>query len=461
MKSLILLLFTGLAAITFAQTDKYTPKLSDLYQKKDFAKIIKFKAGKEDQMASKSIYYKAMAYYMTDQDRQSITYFTKAIDKGPADQDMYYYRGMARYFSKKFESSLSDFDKAITLAPEYSDFYSGKAYSLIQLDLKDSALIYLTKATKLEDCEATVFAITANLHQEKEEYKLAISHYKKAISMVEVKTDKHERYNYNLGLTLQKKGDYFDAKTLFRDHIKLYPNDYHAIAKLIQIKYALNEWLETDDLKRLIYDGHKDGKLPSHMSRMYCFDQFKYQEMDVMAFESFDFYPEEILKWKHKFIIDSENDSIVYKLYTILDTIDTAPDTEVYQITLLKDDTLYSYDHFYYLTDSDYSIYKMMLMEVLDGKATPINKIGNYEEWHNNEMAKLIGDMGSSAETAIVVASVSEEYQWLRKYYPGYEMIMQSLVSENGKPYDILNFKTADGITKSVYFDISSFFGKW
>jgi tetratricopeptide (TPR) repeat protein len=374
---------------------------------------------------------------------------------------MYYFRGKARYFSKKYEASLSDFDQAIALAPEFSDFYSGKAYSYLQLDLKDSALFYLKKATKLDDCEAAVFAITANLYQENEEYELAVSNYKKAISMIEIKTDKHQRYNYNLGLTYQLKGDYFKAKTLFRDHLKLYPNDYHAISKLIQAQYALNEWDETEQFKRILREGYKNKELPSHMRKMYCFDQFKYQEMDVLAFESFDFYPEDVLKWKHNFIIENDDDSVVYQIFTIVDTTITATDAEVYQITLLKSDTLYSFNHFSYTSDSDYNTYNTMLIEVLDGKATSITKIGNYKKWRTDQISKLIGSMGTTAETAIVVGSVSEEYQWLRKYYPGYQMIMQSLVSVDGTPYDILNFKTADGVEMSVYFDISSFFGKW
>jgi len=74
---------------------------------------------------------------------------------------------------------------------------------------------------------------------------------------------------------------------------------------------------------------------------------------------------------------------------------------------------------------------------------------------------------GSSYEKAIVIEETSEtkgvsaEYAWLKKNYPGYKVISQSLSQKDNKPYDILRIQTADGTKKEVYFDISNFFGKF
>jgi hypothetical protein len=72
---------------------------------------------------------------------------------------------------------------------------------------------------------------------------------------------------------------------------------------------------------------------------------------------------------------------------------------------------------------------------------------------------------GSSYEKAVVIsettesAGVSAEYTWLKEYYPGYKLIKQNLGSFKGKPYDILHIKYK-GKKKTIYFDISAFFGK-
>jgi hypothetical protein len=76
-------------------------------------------------------------------------------------------------------------------------------------------------------------------------------------------------------------------------------------------------------------------------------------------------------------------------------------------------------------------------------------------------------EIGGSFETAIVIEAsnefegISMEYQWLDANYPGYEFLSQATTSYNGKMYDIISIRTADGIRKDIYFDISLFFGKF
>ena len=78
------------------------------------------------------------------------------------------------------------------------------------------------------------------------------------------------------------------------------------------------------------------------------------------------------------------------------------------------------------------------------------------------------GGDGSSIEKAIVIAGahnesdgVASEYAWLSRHYAGYGMKKQALLQANGKSYDRLDFTTAHGEAKTVYFDISGFFGKF
>ena len=67
---------------------------------------------------------------------------------------------------------------------------------------------------------------------------------------------------------------------------------------------------------------------------------------------------------------------------------------------------------------------------------------------------------GSSFEKAIIVKSIAEEYEYVRKVCVDCQLLGQSLVFEKKKPYDILKFKKSNGENISYYFDISKFFGK-
>ena len=76
---------------------------------------------------------------------------------------------------------------------------------------------------------------------------------------------------------------------------------------------------------------------------------------------------------------------------------------------------------------------------------------------------KNIGEVsrdGSSFEKAIIVKSVAEEYEYVRKVCSDCKLLEQFLTFEKKKPYDILKLKKSNGEEVSCYFDISKFFGK-
>lgn len=72
---------------------------------------------------------------------------------------------------------------------------------------------------------------------------------------------------------------------------------------------------------------------------------------------------------------------------------------------------------------------------------------------------------GTTLETAVVVFAeddrqgVDAEYRWLSYRFPGYERIMQELVSDGRANYDIITIRTRSGEAKTLYFNITSFFG--
>jgi hypothetical protein len=84
----------------------------------------------------------------------------------------------------------------------------------------------------------------------------------------------------------------------------------------------------------------------------------------------------------------------------------------------------------------------------------------------SNSVSSNGGD-GSSFEKAIIINKTNEmdgiaaEYDWIKNHYSGYINLGQELAYNKDKPYDIIKIKTAEGQCKSIYFDISAFFGKF
>ncbi len=52
------------------------------------------------------------------------------------------------------------------------------------------------------------------------------------------------------------------------------------------------------------------------------------------------------------------------------------------------------------------------------------------------------------------------EWRWLRSHFPGFVNFQQRCLKHEGKRYDIISLRTASGEDKTIYFDISAFFGK-
>jgi len=66
---------------------------------------------------------------------------------------------------------------------------------------------------------------------------------------------------------------------------------------------------------------------------------------------------------------------------------------------------------------------------------------------------------GYSPDTAIVVEAVRDEYAWLRQHYPDWQLGRQQFTEIDGRSFDIVTVRSADGEERQVYFDITSLMG--
>ena len=77
------------------------------------------------------------------------------------------------------------------------------------------------------------------------------------------------------------------------------------------------------------------------------------------------------------------------------------------------------------------------------------------------------GGDGSSQQHAVIISARNEEegadaeHLWADANMPGGREVSQSLIRENDRMYDSVVLKRESGETRQVYFDITSFFGKW
>jgi hypothetical protein len=76
---------------------------------------------------------------------------------------------------------------------------------------------------------------------------------------------------------------------------------------------------------------------------------------------------------------------------------------------------------------------------------------------------RYAGGDGSSFEQAVILVGATlmsgprAEHDFVNQNYVGYEFLRQSLIEQNGRRYDALEFMTPDGKIETFYFDISGY----
>jgi len=83
------------------------------------------------------------------------------------------------------------------------------------------------------------------------------------------------------------------------------------------------------------------------------------------------------------------------------------------------------------------------------------------DDEHTRETASPAwnGVDGTSPETGIAVADVSDEYAWVAAHLPGARLVSQAMGRRGDRPFDILTLQLPSGALQEIYFDISAFFG--
>jgi hypothetical protein len=76
------------------------------------------------------------------------------------------------------------------------------------------------------------------------------------------------------------------------------------------------------------------------------------------------------------------------------------------------------------------------------------------------------GGHGAGCDDAVVVHATNEsegiraEYEWIGREYPGFQRGGQGL-GDCKTAVDVIDITTREGEQKKIFFDISSFLGKW
>lgn len=369
MKNILTTFIFTISSLTIFAQDKITDELKALTDNKQYDKIIADYASKCDECSAKSLYYIGLAYYMKEDDNNCLKFMDKAIDKDAKDPKPFYIKASTLYYMKRYDEAVKFFQSAISLKPDVAEYYSGLGDSYYSLEKLDLSLEAYKKATEQKDCPDRPYSYIAQIYFDQKNNEKALEAFYIAKSKISKESNSYQNTLFNIGLLESLKGNHDKAETAFVELLQLNPTDYHTYAKLIQIYYHRKEYDKAKPYKDKLYAAYKKGALKGNMKDMFCFDQFKWNDKLIQAFERYEEGSKDIYN-KHLFYVVNQDDEIEYRIQTEYSPISVEQGGSRYLLCRTKGDTHSTYN-IGFNDNFKYEDLKKSVIDILEEKVKP------------------------------------------------------------------------------------------
>lgn len=357
---------------TFAQ-DKITDELKALSDGKHYDKIIEQYASKSEDFSAKSLFYIGQAYYIKEDDNNCIKFMDLSIAKDAKDPAPHYIKASTLNYMGKYNEAISHFQTAISLKPDDAVFYVGLGDSYYQLEKKDLALEAYKKATKQEKCPDIPYSMIAQIYSDLKENDKALEASYIARSKISKNSNSYTNTLFNIGLLESLRGNHDKAEPFFLELIQLDPKNYHPYAKLIQIYYHRKEYDKAKPYKDKLYEAHKKGELKGDLKDRFCFDQFKWKDKLILAYERFEERNEKgiYIYDKHVFLVLDQEDNVEFTIQTEYSPLFEEHGEARYFLGMNKGHSHYSFGIGFKKDNFEYDDLKKAVIDILEGKVSP------------------------------------------------------------------------------------------
>jgi len=286
-----------------------------LYEAEDFQKITVLEIKDHKELKAHDSFLIGMSFYNLSLDQSALPHFERAVELEKDDAEYNFFLGISYLFLRNLEMAEKHISVSNTIEPKsplykiaLADvYYNNKSFA-------EAKKLYL-EAQDIVDCPDRAFVMYGQILMEEEKFEEALTAYKRSLDKVDQFYGSFIDCLYNIGSLEYQLKHFADAKKTFTKLVELRPLDYEAMAKIIQCCHAIEELEDIAYWKNRIYDGHESKALPAHMSDMFCFDQFTWNNQKVLAFEKFE-EPDAGLFYKHIFYLIDAKGEIDYSVQT-------------------------------------------------------------------------------------------------------------------------------------------------
>jgi tetratricopeptide (TPR) repeat protein len=356
-------------SLTVFGQDTLTTTLKNLSDDKKYDKIIEKYAPTPKDYSAKSLYYIGLAYYMKEDDNNCIKFMNLSIDKESKDPKPYYIKASTLNYMKNFDEAVKTFQSAIELNPNECEYYGGLGDAYYNLQKGDLAIEAYKKAIQQKDPSDRPFSMIAQIYSEQKKNDKSLEAFYVAKSRISKKSDSYINALFNIGLFESMNKNYDKAEIAYVELIDLSPADYHSYGKLIQVYYAKKEYEKAKPYKDKLYEAHKKGILKDNLKDMFCFDQFKWNDKLIQAYERFEENSKDIYN-KHLFYVVNADDKVDFRIQTEYSPISVEQGGSKYLLCMTKGKT-HSTFNIGFNDNFKYEDLKKSVIAILEDKVKP------------------------------------------------------------------------------------------
>ncbi len=311
-----------------------------------------------------------MAWYQKNDDDNCISFMSIAIRKDPQLAKAYYCRAMSLSSIEKYLQGIEDFKAAIEIDPTNSEYYSSLGGVYYKVQDYDDAMKNLKIAISQKQPFEGAYSLIVEVYSAQNQMDKALDALYVMKNKVAPTSDYHKVALYNIGLLEFLNSNYDKAEMAAKEYIKSTRNDYNAYPLLLQVYYEKKEYDSAKPLKDTLYHAYTKGRLRKTLKDRFCFDQFKWKDKHVEAFEKFE-TPRNKGNSKLIFLVFNKDNNIDLTIQTEYNPLLVELGTNLkYEIgeTIGDKEEIFSKQ---YGSDINYDDLKQSVLDILDGKLKP------------------------------------------------------------------------------------------
>ena len=226
-------------------------------------------------------------------DEDAASAFEKAIKLEPKNPDYLTERALLLEYQNKPAEAAKFLQRAAEAVPAKSEAWRNLARVQAASGQHHEAAASLRKAADLGPDDANLLCTVAAELMAADEAAEAEKMLHRAISI----DPKHVDSHMNLGQLLQSAGRYAESLAAYRKGLELAPDDFQAHAKEVQLLQALDRPAERDAARERVFALWKAGKADKAHQELYCREQLKHGQSNLLVFEYFELTGERAVRY--------------------------------------------------------------------------------------------------------------------------------------------------------------------